>query len=103
MSILKIRKFKKFFPLPHKENPPLFSRGFFFGSVAALPSGFRLLLALYAGLLIMLTLTNLGHDAGAGALALETLQSAFQGFVFLDTYFRHLFYLPSPISPWHTP
>ncbi len=71
--------------------------------IAALTSGFRLLLALYAGLLIMFTLTHLGHDAGTGALTLETLESAFKRFVFLHAYFRHLFSLPSPISPGRSP
>ena len=51
----------------------------------------------------MLTLTNLGHNAGARALTLETLEGAFQRLVFLDAYFRHLFSLPSPISPWLSP
>ena len=71
--------------------------------ILALTGSFGFLLALYAGLLIMLTLANLSHNARARALALETLESALQGFVFLDSYFRHLFSLPSPISPWQSP
>ena len=47
-------------------------------SVFALTGGFSLLLALYAGLLIMLPFPGLGEDAGTGSHALETSQSAFQ-------------------------
>lgn len=61
------------------------------GSVLPLSRGFRLLLALYAGLLVMLALAHFGEDAAAGALALEPLQRAFKRFVFLDPYLRHLY------------
>jgi len=87
-----------------KKKAPSNAQSFFLPRlIAALTCGFRLLLALYAGLFIMLTLTNLGHNAGARALTLETLEGAFQRLVFLDAYFRHLFSLPSPISPWLSP
>lgn len=65
-------------------------------SILPLASGFRLLLALHAGLFIMFALTNLGQNASTGALALKTLQSAFQRFVLVDMNLRHLFSLPSP-------
>ena len=72
-------------------------------SVLALTSGFRLLLALYAGLFIMFALTNFCQDARAGTLTLETLERAFQRFVLVDMNLRHLFSLPSLISPETTP
>ena len=61
------------------------------GSILPLASGFRLLLALYTGFFVMFALTNLGQDARARALALKTLESAFQGFVFVDMNLRHCF------------
>ena len=61
------------------------------GSVLPLSRGFRLLLALYAGLLVMLALAHLGQDAAAGTLALEAFQSALKRFVFLYTNLRHCF------------
>ena len=62
--------------------------------ILALASSLSLLLPLHAGLLVMLATTDLGQDATAGALALPTLESAFQGFVFSDSDF-HFFSLPS--------
>ena len=44
-------------------------------------------------------LANLCQHARTGTLTLETLQSAFQRFVFLDSNLRHLLSLPSPLSP----
>ena len=68
-------------------------------SVLTLPRSLSLLLALYTGLLIMFALANLCQNAGTGAL--KPLQRAFQRLVFLDTNFRQLFSLPSPLSPGH--
>ena len=82
---------------------PFCGKSFVLALVAALPSGFRLLLALYAGLFIMFALTNFCQDARAGALTLETLERAFQRFVLVDMNLRHLFSLPSLISPETTP
>ena len=62
--------------------------------LAILAGGLRLLAALDARALIMLTLANLGQDAGPGTLALKTLESALKGFVFPNADFRHCF--PSP-------
>ena len=42
----------------------------------------------------MLTLADLGEDAGLGAAALEALQSALQRLIFTNTNFRH-FIFPS--------
>ena len=67
-----------------------------FSSILALAGGFGLLLALHTGLLVVLTTTDLGEDATAGALALPTLESAFQGFVFSDSDFH---FFPSPPEP----
>ena len=67
-------------------------------SVLALASGFRLLLALYAGLLIVLPFPGLGQNAGAGGHALEPSQSAFQRFILLNAYFRHCVFPPLAIS-----
>ena len=51
----------------------------------------------------MFALTNLSQYAGTGTLTLEALQSAFQRFVLVDMNLRHLFSLPSLISPETTP
>lgn len=58
--------------------------------VLALACGFGFLLALHAGLFIMLALADLCQYTGAGALPFETLQGAFQRLVFLDSNFRHV-------------
>ena len=63
-------------------------------SILALPCCLSFLLALDTGLLVMLTLANLGQYAGPGTLALKTLESALKGFVFPNADFRHCF--PSP-------
>lgn len=62
--------------------------------ILALTGSFGFLLALYAGLLIMLALAGLGENTVARGLALETTQGALQGFILLDANFRHVF--PSP-------
>ena len=51
----------------------------------------------------MLALTNLSQDARARALTLKPLESALQRFVLVDMNLRHLFSLPSHISPETTP
>ena len=58
-------------------------------SVLALTGGLSLLLALDAGLLVMLALTDFLDDACAGALTLEALQGALQGFVLTNTNLGH--------------
>ena len=60
-------------------------------SVLALACSLCFLLALDAGLLIMLALANLLNDACAGALTLKTLQSALQRFVLADAYLGHCY------------
>ena len=64
-------------------------------SILALSGGFCLLLALYAGLFVMLTSADLCEDAAASALSLPSLESAFQGFVFTDSDFH---FFPSPLE-----
>ena len=54
-------------------------------------SSLRLLAALYAWALIMLTLAELGKHTSLGTGTLESSQSAVQGLVFLDMDFRHRF------------
>ena len=68
-------------------------------SILALPSGFRLLLALYAGLLVVFPLPDFSQNTGPGALPFEPFQRAFQRLVFLDANLRHLFFPPFAISP----
>ena len=67
--------------------------------ILTLAGCFSLILALHAGLLVMLTLTDLSQHARA--LPLKALQSAFQRLVLLDPDLRHLVSLPSPLSPGH--
>ena len=62
--------------------------------VLTLSCRFGLLLTLYAGLFIMLSLTKLGENAGLHALTLKTTQCAVKRFIFLDSDFSHLFHPP---------
>ena len=57
--------------------------------VLSLASGFRLLLALHAGLLIVFSLAKLGEDAGTGGCTLKATKSAVQRLAFLDSDFCH--------------
>ena len=66
--------------------------------VLALTGGFRLLLALYAGLLIMLPFSGFSQNAGTGSHTLESAKSALQRFVFPNTYFRHRVFPPLAIA-----
>ena len=63
--------------------------------VFALSCCLGLLLALNAGLLVMLTLTHLTHDARLGYLSLKSAECVFKRFVFLDSDFCHFISLPS--------
>ena len=61
----------------------------------ALSCSFRLLLALYAGLLIVLSFTELGENAALCALSFKTTKSAIKSLIFFYSYFCHfLFSLP---------
>ena len=60
--------------------------------ILALTGSFGFLLALYAGLLIMLTPTDLSEDARARALTFEPFQGTLQGLVFAYTNFH--FFIP---------
>ena len=62
--------------------------------ILALAGCLRLLLALYAGLLIMLALAGLRENTVARGLALKTTQGALQGLILIDAIFRQVF--PSP-------
>ena len=57
--------------------------------LAVLAGGLRLLAALHARALIVLTPANLGQNARLGAAALETLQRVLQGLAVLHMDFRH--------------
>ena len=69
------------------ERPPMQSE-------LALTCCFRLLLALYGRLFIMLTLPNFSDHAVFCARTLETLQSSIQGLVLTNAYFCHEFFPP---------
>ena len=66
--------------------------------ILVLASSLGLLATLHAGALIMLTLADLCDDAGLGAAALETLQSAVDGLALFDMDLRHLYFPPSEVS-----
>lgn len=85
-------------PTAMQKTVPISRNGFLITdeSVLALACSFSLLLTLYAGLLIMLTLASLCQNTCASTLTFEPLQSAFQGFVFADAYLGHCY--PSPRS-----
>ena len=61
-------------------------------SIFTLPCSFRFLLALHAGLFIMLTPANLRQNAGAGAFALKPFESTLKRLVFSNTDFH--FFIP---------
>ena len=63
--------------------------------ILALSCSFGLLLALYAGLLVVLSLTKLCKNAGLCALSLETTKRTVKSLVVLNSDFCHLFPLPS--------
>ena len=58
--------------------------------ILAFSGSLRLLLALYAGLLIMLSLTELGKNTGLNALSLETTKSVIESLIFFNSNFCHL-------------
>ena len=60
----------------------------------ALSCSLSLLLTLYAGLLIVLSLTKLGQNAGLNTLSLETTKCVVESLVFFNSDFCHL-YFPS--------
>ena len=62
--------------------------------ILALSSCLRLLLTLYAGLLVALSLTELGKNTGLNALSLKTTKRAVKSFIFFYSDFCHL-YFPS--------
>ncbi len=66
--------------------------------ILSLSGGFGFLLSLYAGLLVVLSLSDLGENAGLSALSFESSQSTIQGFVFLDADFCHLVFPPSALT-----
>ena len=81
---------------PHQiKKPPKI--GWFFDYkllVLSLACCFRLLLALNAGLLVVLTLAKIGQDIRPCALTLEATKGAVQGLAFLHSDFCHFFFPP---------
>ena len=59
--------------------------------VLALSCSFRLLLALYAGLLIVFSLAKLGKDTGTSALTLKATKGTVQRLAFFNFYFCHFY------------
>ncbi len=55
--------------------------------VFTLSCSFRLLLALYAGLIVMFSFANLADNTGFGAVSLKAAKSTVQGFIFFNSYF----------------
>ena len=62
--------------------------------VLALSCSFRLLLALYAGLLVVLSLAKLGKNTGTSALTLKATKGTVQRLAFFNFYFCHFSTLP---------
>ena len=58
--------------------------------ILAFSGSLRLLLALYAGLLIMLSLTKLGQNARLNALSFETTKRVIESFILFYSDFCHL-------------
>ena len=81
--------------MKEKEKDRAFARSFSKKLlILAFSGSLRLLLALYAGLLIMLSLTELGKNTGLNALSLETTKRAIESLIFFYSNFSHL-YFPS--------
>ena len=78
-------------PPVYKTSPLNNIRGLSLVLILTLAGCFSLLLALHAGLFVMLALANLLNDACACALALKPLQSALQRLVFADSYLGHCY------------
>ena len=60
----------------------------------ALSRSFGLLLALYAGLLVVLSLTELCKHSGTCTLTLKPTKGAVEIFAFLDSYLCHYYFPP---------
>ena len=62
--------------------------------ILTLSSSLSLLLALYAGLLVMLSFAKLGQNTGLNALSLETTKRVIKSFIFFYSNFCHLYFPP---------
>ena len=69
--------------------------------IFALASRFRLFLASYARLLIMLSFANLLLNSSLCAVSFETTQSAVQRLVFFNDYIRHVSH-PTSLQLWNS-
>ena len=68
--------------------------GFYSLLILALSSCFSFLLALYAGLFIVLSLTELCEYTGARTLLLEATKSVIKRFAFSELNFCHFYFPP---------
>ena len=66
--------------------------------ILTLACSFGLLLTLYAGLFVMLSLAKFGKDTGSCALALEPTQSTVKGFALFQLYFCHFCFPPLAVK-----
>ena len=66
--------------------------------ILALSSCLRLLLTLYAGLLVALSLAKLGKYTGLNALSFKTTKCAIKSFVFFYSDFCHLYFPPFAVQ-----
>ena len=69
--------------------------------VLALPCRFRLLLATYGRLLVVLSLADFRENAGPCTGALESAQSTVKALVILNSDLRHLLHTPSLVRYFH--
>ena len=67
--------------------------------ILSLASSFGLLLALYAGLLIVFSLAKLGKDAGTSHCTLKATKCAIQRFAFFYSNFCHFSVSLPPLLP----
>ena len=66
--------------------------------ILSLACSFGLLLALYAGLFVVLSLTKLGKDSRTSTLTLKTTERTVKRLAVFYFYFCHLFSLPSLLN-----
>ena len=87
---------KQFCSRPRSDyQAPLLNKGAIIGLILALTSGFSLLLALDAGLLVVLSLSGFCKNAGTSSHTLEAAQCALQRLILSNTYLGHVISLPS--------
>ena len=68
--------------------------------ILSLACSLRLLLALYAGLFIVLSLTKLGEDSRTSTLTLKTTECAVKRLAVFYLYFCHFFFPPLALQSY---